>query len=172
MDQKIFNGMVVVALLISIVALVMNLLPSSSSNEVQTEGGDSINADVVKKLDERVSGIETKILGLGTMAEKISGIESRIAGVEKIGIEKKISDMEGRISGDIGIEKKISDMEGRFAKEDTAIRRDINWVQDLANTNHTQIMTYLDKTIDSFNSTKEREDIKKMLGYVDWKIKS
>ena len=63
-------------------------------------------------------------------------------------------------------------MEGRFAKEDTAIRRDINWVQDLANTNHTQIMTYLDKTIDSFNSTKEREDIKKMLGYVDWKIKS
>ena len=172
MDQKIVSGMVVVALLISIVALVMNLLPSSSSNKVKTEGGDSINADVVKKLDERVSGIESRIAGVGTMAEKISGIESRIAGVENIGIEKKILDIEGRISGDIGIEKKISDMEGRFAKEDTAIRRDINWVQDLANTNHTQIMTYLDKTIDSFNSTKDREDIKKMLGYVDWKPKS
>lgn len=160
MDQKIVSGMVVVALLISIVALVMNFLPSSS-NEVNTEGGgDSINADVVKKLDERVSGIETKISEVGTMSEKI------------LGIEKKISDIETKISGDMGINKKITDLEGRFAKEDTAIRGDVNFVQDLANKNHTQIMTYIDRTIDSFNSTKEREDIKKMLGYVDWKIKS
>lgn len=175
MDQKIVIGMVIFALIVSIVALVMTFLSSSSSKSEVGDNADVVVkrvtdiADGVKKLDERVIGIETKVADVNG---KFPGIESKIADVTTMagkisGIESRISEVEK-----IGIEKKMSEMEGRFAKEDSGIRRDLVYVQDKVDSNHTQIMTYIDRTIDSFNDSKDRENIKKMLGYVDWVFKS
>jgi hypothetical protein len=137
-QQKIVIVMVGVALLLSIVALVLNFIkPASSSSDsgvVKTEGG----SDAVKILDERI-----------------------------VGIEKKIDEMSKSDA--------VKILDEKLAKENSSLRSDLTYVQNLVDANtkndiefNTKMNTYIDKILDSYPS-KEKEDIKNIIGYVDWK---
>ncbi len=150
--------MVGVALLLSIVALVLNFIKPASSLDSGAEGGsdavkmlddETSKSDVVNKLDERISGIEKKI-------------DERI-----LVIEKKIDEMQKSDA--------VKILDEKLAKENSSLRSDLYYVQNLVDANtkndiefNTKMNTYIDKILDSYPS-KEKEDIKKILGYVDWK---
>jgi hypothetical protein len=66
-------------------------------------------------------------------------------------------------------------LDEKLAKENSSLRSDLAYVQNLVDANtkndiefNTKMNTYIDKILDSYPS-KEKEDIKKILGYVEWK---
>jgi ABC-type antimicrobial peptide transport system permease subunit len=159
-QQKIVIIMAGVALLLSIVALVLNFIkPASSSDSgvVKTEGG----SDAVKMLDERIVGIEKKVDEM-SKSDVVNKLDERI-----VGIQKKIDEM---LKSDA-----VKILDEKLAKENSSLRSDLVYVQNLVDANtkndiefNTKMNTYIDKILDSYPS-KEKEDIKKILGYVDWK---
>jgi predicted metal-dependent hydrolase len=158
-QQKIVIVMVGVALLLSIVALVLNFIKpaSSDSGVVKTEGG----SDDVKILDERISGIEKKIDEM-SKSDAVKILDERISG-----IEKKIDEMSKSDA--------VKILDEKLAKENSSLRSDLAYVQNLVDANtkndiefNTKMNTYIDKILDTYPS-KEKEDIKNIIGYVDWK---
>ena len=138
-----------VALLLSIVALVLNFIKPA----VKTEGGSDA-------LDERIVGIEKKIDEM---------LNERI-----VGIEKKIDEMQKSDAVKI-LDEKLAKVDEKLAKENSLLRSDLYYVQNLVDANtkndiefNTKMNTYVDKILDSYPSN-EKEDIKNILGYVDWK---